>query len=726
MVEGLNLDIQYYSFCSSNSIFIAVSDNEIDSIYFSIYLNSENLVSNQIYIDKFDWSYSLFINTSSFCPGNYTMKFEIWDIFHEQPPTEMLVILEVLYFVSPEFASALPPSIKVQIWTLNSFVLPEVTDKDGDFSSIQLQNSRYGATIQMHLLSMNKLLSFWFKLNIQIIWLLFWYRDFIRIQNSTLLFNPSSSDLGSVLLILLLIDAQGLTENYSLTINVIDEFSYKPPILKSTNIFYQKLGIVNISSLLYCSINHNFSVEIQESNQNVTWANYDKSSLSILISNYTQNNFGTHNLSVSIYDYWFQRSFDSSLQVNIYAHLPPAAVGVVQNVTAYQGQERIDLSIKSDIFYDKYDQFSIIISWWNNMQINANSSLNNFTNTNSASNFELQLNKNFIGLCPSDLIAVDSLSQTVTINFYIDVLKWPQKECLYWNGPKAKEWTKWANLYTLDPATGDWIIQKHYFDFWILLWFSIFTILVTLFTDYDSSAWFILLEILTFYWMLFWVFSSYSSNIHQYFKELSIIITHFNSLFFFLYGGIFVDPNTNLTNSLILNWATILIVICIFVVVYIYNKDSESNEVVSIFRVKVISKYMQWASTYIYFCTFYEIFTMKEYTSLKVLSLAFTFSFSLLLFLFSYWFEINSSHAWWVWSKFPLIMKVRSQFKFIETLKKKDYSLIVRYNLIKKLIVTLLVCLQIKFNLSLLFVTLMIQLIKYLFIILLYLIFFVV
>ena len=80
----------------------------------------------------------------------------------------------------------------------------------------------------------------------------------------------------------------------------------------------------------------------------------------------------------------------------------------------------------------------------------------------------MKLNKKFVGVWPSALIATDSYLQTASINFFINVLKWPQNCCLYWNGPKTIDWTEWVRGFLIDRSTGEWRVAQFYFDTWII------------------------------------------------------------------------------------------------------------------------------------------------------------------------------------------------------------------------------------------------------------------
>ena len=128
----------YSNYWTSNLTSIVVSDLEDDSVYLLISLNISDVNNYFVHLDRNYWMFDLFLNTSDFNPGNYSMTFSLWDIFHEQVPVKVFVSLEVYFYYSPEFASELPSSFDVQVWTESSFSLPSITDIDGDFSHIEL------------------------------------------------------------------------------------------------------------------------------------------------------------------------------------------------------------------------------------------------------------------------------------------------------------------------------------------------------------------------------------------------------------------------------------------------------------------------------------------------------------------------------------------------------------------------------------------------------------
>ena len=140
--EGLNFSISYSNFCSADSSLVTVSDDDKDSIYLTINFDYSGYVQNQVVLNNKEWHLSLFINTSSFTPGNYSMKLSIWDIFHKDTPSNIAINLDVSYFAPPVFDENLPSSLIIQIWNLAKYTLPSISDADGNFSKIIIKNQR--------------------------------------------------------------------------------------------------------------------------------------------------------------------------------------------------------------------------------------------------------------------------------------------------------------------------------------------------------------------------------------------------------------------------------------------------------------------------------------------------------------------------------------------------------------------------------------------------------
>ena len=140
--EGLHLSVANLNYWSSNSSSIAFSDDEEDTIYLSIDSDISGYAHSQSLLDRQDWEFSLYINTSNFSQENHTMKLNIWDIFHKDKPSEKVINIQISYFVPPVFEVGLPSSLIVQICQQTLFNLPNIYDMDGDFSKIAITQQK--------------------------------------------------------------------------------------------------------------------------------------------------------------------------------------------------------------------------------------------------------------------------------------------------------------------------------------------------------------------------------------------------------------------------------------------------------------------------------------------------------------------------------------------------------------------------------------------------------
>ena len=500
-----------------------------------------------------------------------------------------------------------------------------------------------------------------------------------------------------------------MTNNYTFSISVVDKFEYYPDEISLIQAKYSKSTETSISKLLNKFANHSFSVSLKENNQDVKWAKYIPDSQSILISNLKINDIGIHNLSVLIFDGCYLKSFTAFVIVQVVVQHPPTVVGTISNMTVYQGQEQIELKINESIFYDKDNFYSIITNLCQDVKISQEVSFQGFKNFNPSSLVKLEFNKHYTGVWKSLLIAIDDILQTASIELYIVVLKWPQTNCLYCNGPNSLDWTQWISGYILDISNGDWVIEHKYFDSWIIIIFTIVILIITILTDHDVNASYVLLENITLYWMLSTVFKSRAWVTKQYFIQLSVVYTQFGAMIFQYFDWIArTDSNMGITNSFMINWATILIVIWAFVLVILFNhlKIITNRYILHIFRVNALAKYMFWASTYLAFWILHEIINMNELINFSLLLFVIELLLASVYSVLIYWLVIYSSQTWCIWSRIPYLKTLRkNEFKLLDHLKPTDYYLIIRYNLARKLLLSLTILFELKFGLTVFLLT---------------------
>ena len=130
-----------------------------------------------------------------------------------------------------------------------------------------------------------------------------------------------------------------------------------------------------------------------------------------------------------------------------------------------------------------------------------------------------------------------------------------------------------------------------------------------------------------------------------------------------------------------------------------FRKDSSKwSRLKSAFRVQVFSKYMLWASTYMLFWSLCELLNFHELFSSYVLSYIITIIILWVTSVLSYCFIIYPNEPWWIWNRYPQINKIRLEFWLLDRLKPWDYKLIIRYNLVRKLILSSSFALQLKYK----------------------------
>ena len=119
-----------------------------------------------------------------------------------------------------------------------------------------------------------------------------------------------------------------------------------------------------------------------------------------------------------------------------------------------------------------------------------------------------------------------------------------------------------------------------------------------------------------------------------------------------------------------------------------------------ILRVQAFSKYMLWASTYMLFWALCELLAFHGLVNLHILSYIITIIIMLVASVLSYCFIIYPKEKWWIWSRYTQINKIRLNFSLLDSLNSSSYKLIIRYNLVRKLILSVTFALQLKYKMS--------------------------
>ena len=110
---------------------------------------------------------------------------------------------------------------------------------------------------------------------------------------------------------------------------------------------------------------------------------------------------------------------------------------------------------------------------------------------------------------------------------------------------------------------------------------------------------------------------------------------------------------------------------------------------------------MFWTSTYMIFWMLHEIINVNEFINFSLPLLVIGLLLASVFLVFTYWLVIYSSQTWCIWARYPYLKALREQeFKLLDNLKPADYCLIIRYNLAKRMLLSLTILFELKFGLS--------------------------
>ena len=146
--------------------------------------------------------------------------------------------------------------------------------------------------------------------------------------------------------------------------------------------------------------------------------------------------------------------------------------------------------------------------------------------------------------------------------------------------------------------------------------------------------------------------------------------------------------------------ATIIVTCVIIIIFFVCKKDTNLSRKLFCFKIQAFSKYMLWASAYLWYWAFYELFNLNEVTGLSIISFILTMIFFSIFLLFSYCFIVYPNKSWCLWSRFAQINKIRHEFLLFSNLNPNDYFLIIRYNFARKLILSSILALQLRVKIS--------------------------
>ena len=312
--------------------YVAVSDSDSDSVYLSVAING-NSTSNQLFIlNTQNNSQFITLDTLELDVGSNNMQIEIWDMFHSTTPSQININLSVIYNPAPYFSEPLPSNLSVQIWSQTEIILPPVKDDENDFVRLKLLNSK----------------------------------DFVMIQNLTLIMDPTFSEIGLKQISLSLVDFQNNSRSYFLDVNIVDTFEFSDPNIPNQTTIYPNPLTFNISEAVSQFKSNNITIEVKELSKKILWATFNSSSQSIVIQNYDAKNARNHNLTITIYVPCFSKSFNFNINANILSNFPPSVVGTIEDVIGYQGQTKIIQKniIVNNLFYDQTSDVNILLLGW--------------------------------------------------------------------------------------------------------------------------------------------------------------------------------------------------------------------------------------------------------------------------------------------------------------------------------------------------------------------------
>ena len=95
-----------------------------------------------------------------------------------------------------------------------------------------------------------------------------------------------------------------------------------------------------------------------------------------------------------------------------------------------------------------------------------------------------------------------------------------------------------------------------------------------------------------------------------------------------------------------------------------------------------------------------ELLSFSELFSSKVLSYIITIIIMLVTSVLSYCFIIYPKEKWWIWNQYTQINKIKLEFSLLDSLNSSNYKLIIRYNLVRKLILSVTFAIQLKYKMS--------------------------
>ena len=318
-----------------------------------------------------------------------------------------------------------------------------------------------------------------------------------------------------------------------------------------------------------------------------------------------------------------------------------------------------------------------------------------------SSTIETTFYKSYVGKCKATILGYNNFYQTSILFYNFIILVWPQQNWLYWESSEKTDWINCKFGYTLNFNTNEWERVDTFVDKWIIIGFTIFTVLVTIFTKYDTDICILLLEHISMYFILF--VSSNNSNLvaRSYFNEVLVVISNMSSLLFPMYRHQFNIFNTSyISRYFILNWSAMVFLTVGLIIIRrclnnSFNRDSSKSYYIS----KLIAKYLMWNSWFLLFWVFYEI-EDAQISLAKILSLAFTTIWILAFLSFTYWVVLNYESEWWICFRFKWMKQAKLELIMVSHLSSKSYRYYIKYNFMRKILYPIIMSLTINYSIS--------------------------
>ena len=347
------------------------------------------------------------------------LEFSYTDSYHQdnQYLTLMNFIVNLFASEPPIFDSSLT-NISISRWLPYNYLLPHVTEPDGQNFTIQLADSTPG---------------------------------WIELTNNTLRISPFKQQTNQIEIVqveIVLTDETNAFSKYAMNVTLQPYFSPQFGAIEIINSSDLVNGVIlNITSLNYIN-----AID-WSSNSSLSWLHFNASSSVLMLNSKIP-------VGINWCRLWSTDTCGASVcsnEFNITQHFnmprPPAITNLFGPLTIYVNQE-FEFEVPSDLFYseDNSLMYSIsVIDWNRNYTIKSN--LSKYIRTGL---LYLYLSSNYVQNWHLNLLATDKYDQLGSIIIEIIVNACASKDCLMCTGPRQSDWTKCLYNYKLNHE-GQWL-----------------------------------------------------------------------------------------------------------------------------------------------------------------------------------------------------------------------------------------------------------------------------